>query len=548
MARPVRFKTAAIGELLKQLRYASPEVRLKQLRAAEQLAREIDPERTYPDEFIMFRITGYRPDSAETGAILFGAALVGDLAQFVAELSKDLAIEATDDRPALTLEALAKQWGVSLKSLSRYRHRGLICQMLVIAGKPHMACYADEAARFAAAHPKLLRKAADFRRIDDATIAAIVDRARHLRDEDSTISLNKAARLLAREHARSLEAVRGVLRRHDAQRERPIFTEPGPLSERQRRVIYRAWRLGMTPSAIGRRFGKSAQSIHRAINLHRLAMLRRLPISFVNIPTFDRPEADDVILSPASVRAGLGDDPRFHDAFTLIAACKQAGQEKESFAQVEQQRLAAYNWLKLRAIHSMATDEPWPSAEMVDEIETSLRWASRVKRRLVEGALPAAIRAIEQALHRPLSELPSPHVLVLIHLAVRTASTAVETSDPARGSGLDRVVAFAMGRTMATQTLGVRAGRAAARHAGETLATAAMFDTLNEWQVDLDLPWRMRTRIGALSDEARDVVTLVMGLGDEAPLTPSDAAKRLNVTRSHAARVLHRAIIVLRQQ
>jgi RNA polymerase primary sigma factor len=543
MPRPIRFKTAAVGELLKQLRFASPDVRLRQMRAAERLAREIDPALTYPDEFIMFRVTGYRPDSADTGAILFGAALVGDLAQLVTELSKELSIEADGDRAALPVEALAAKWGVSLKSLSRYRHRGLICHMLVIDGRHQMACYVDEAVRFAAAHPDLLRRASDFRRMDKATVAAVVERARALRGAGAP-TLNKVARVLAKEHSRSLEAVRGVLQRHDAEAETPIFTDPGPLSERQRRVMYRAWRMGVPPRELGRRFGKSIQTVHRAVNAQRLAMLGSVPMAFVNMPTFERLEAEDVILSPRSVRTGLNEDERFHDAFTLIAACKSMSAND---VDVEQQRLAAYNWLKRRAHEAMQTADAWPTAETVDDIEASLRWASRLKRRLVESSLPAAIRAIEQALHRPLTQQPSPQVLALIQVAVLTASTAVETFDPWRGSGLDRVVGFAMGRAMATLAVPDRPGRAAARHAGEALPTAELFDALNPWQAWLDLPWRLRASVGTLAEDAQHVVELVIGLTDEAPLTPAQAARKLGMTKSRAARVLHRAVIELRR-
>lgn len=545
MSRPVRFKTAAIGELLKQLRFASPDVRLKQMRAAEQLAREIDPERTYPDEFIMYRVTGYRPDSADTGAILFGAALVGDLAQLVTELSKDLSIGADDARPAISLDELAKRWGVSLKSVSRYRHRGLVCHMLMLDGSPQMACYVDEAERFAAAHPHLLRKASAFRRIDAATVHAIVDEARALRKSHG-MSLNRAARVLAAKHHRSLEAVRGVLQRHDAQADSPIFTDPGPLTERQRRVAYRAWRMGMTPRALGKRFGKSMQTIHRAVYAQRLAQLAAMPITFVALPTFEHADAEDVILSPASVRTGLQADERFHDALTLIAACKAAG-ASELDEMVLDQRVAAYHWLKRRAVQRMSPRGTWPTAGVVDDIETSLRWATRLKRTLVDAALPAAIRAVELALHRPLTELPSQAMRSLVDVAVRTTAEAIESFDPVRGTSLDRVVGFAVGRAMARQRVSDRAGRAAARHAGEKISTAELFEQLNPWQALLDVPWRWRGQVANVRPEARAVVELAYGLAGEAPVTLSVAAKRLGMTRSRAAQVAHAAVVELRR-
>jgi len=541
MPRPVRFKTAAISDLLKQTRYASADVRLKQMRAAEKLAREIDREQTYPEAFIIYRITSYRPENAD--AILFGAALVGDLAQLVTELSKGLSIAVDAKRPALSIEALAEQWGVSTKSLSRYRHQGLICHMLVIDGTPCMACYEDEAKRFAAAHPEKLRKAAGFRRMGEGTVTAIIERARAMRQESGS-SLNTVARALAQEHGRSHEAVRGLLRRHDMRSKQPIFTEPGPLSERAHRVISRAWRMGISQGKIGAHFGKSMQTIHRAINTQRIVMLKGLSISFVNLSTFGRKDAADVILSPMSVRSGLGEDERFHDAITLIATCKADG---AADANTEQQQLAAYHWLKRQASEAISALEQTATSEKLDAIETQLRWASRLKRRLVEGALHAAIRAIEQALHRPLVEQPSSQVLSLVESAVATTSHAVDTFDPSRGSGLERAVGLAMGRAMATRTIADRPGRAAARHAGEALPTATLFDALNPWQAWLDLPWRSRVKVVGLDAEAKQVVQRIIGLRDEEPMTVAEAARDLGMTKSHAARVLREAMASLRR-
>lgn len=542
MPRPVRFKTAAVKELLKQLRFASADVRLRQMNAAEKLAREINTEQTYPEEFIIFRVTGYRPDSKGTGTMLFGAALQGDLARLVTELSKELVIEVRSDRPALSIEALAARWRVSLKSLSRYRHRGLICHMLMLDGRQRLACYEDEAERFATAHPDTLARAAGFRRMDAETIAAIVDEAVAARRTGKK-SLNTLAKQLAKKHGRSLEAVRGVLLRHNARCEEPIFSEPGPLSERQKRVIDRAWRMGMTPGALSRRFGKSVQTIHRALSSQRFARLKALPIAFVNMPTFDREDADDVILSPASVRSGLGEDVRFREAATLLEAIKEA---KPSDVATEQ-RLAAYNWLKRRAMLGISSSDDAAKAESLDAIETSLRWASRIKRRLVEGALAAAVRSVEQALHRPLLEQPTAQVLSLLAVAVKTTSQAVDAFDPSRSQQLDRAVAFAVGRAMATLSIPDRPGRAAARHAGESLATAELFDALNPWQAWLDLPWRWRAKVHVLPSEQASVVELVIGLGDEAPRTVGQAARKLGITKSHAAQKLHQAWIGLRR-
>ena len=65
MPRVARFKIAAVEDLLRQLEYAPAETRRRQMDAAERLIADIDPNQNYPQDFITFRITGYRPDAVD---------------------------------------------------------------------------------------------------------------------------------------------------------------------------------------------------------------------------------------------------------------------------------------------------------------------------------------------------------------------------------------------------------------------------------------------------------------------------------------------------
>src|SRR5258707_6733491 len=69
-----------------QIRFAPRPKKLQQVEAAERLIAEIDGEKTYPYEYVCFRITGYRP--AEAAAVKFlGEDLRHDLRLFVEDLS-----------------------------------------------------------------------------------------------------------------------------------------------------------------------------------------------------------------------------------------------------------------------------------------------------------------------------------------------------------------------------------------------------------------------------------------------------------------------------
>jgi len=97
MPRPPSYKTSAVRELSRQLSYTPPETLTRILRAAEALIESIESERAYPEEFIVFRLTGYRPDPGDEPNMLVGEALLGDLVVFIQETSRRLNLPETSD-------------------------------------------------------------------------------------------------------------------------------------------------------------------------------------------------------------------------------------------------------------------------------------------------------------------------------------------------------------------------------------------------------------------------------------------------------------------
>src|SRR5260370_35828427 len=93
-----QFKQHALKQLTdQQVRFAPPPRRLEQLSRAEQLLAEVDADKSYPYQYVCFRITDYRPDSFPDlpGS---GADLKHDLSQFITERAP-----AITPRPAAQL-------------------------------------------------------------------------------------------------------------------------------------------------------------------------------------------------------------------------------------------------------------------------------------------------------------------------------------------------------------------------------------------------------------------------------------------------------------
>jgi hypothetical protein len=122
------FRNPALKQLTdQQVRFAPPARRLEQLARAERLLCEIDHGRQYPYQFVCYRITEFRPDSYPD-LLIDGRDLEHDLFVMIDCLGRAtpaVPVESVPE-PVLTLEQISKRLNVSTKTISRWRHQGLM--------------------------------------------------------------------------------------------------------------------------------------------------------------------------------------------------------------------------------------------------------------------------------------------------------------------------------------------------------------------------------------------------------------------------------------
>jgi DNA-binding CsgD family transcriptional regulator len=540
MPRAPRFATAAVGEFFRQLRYAPVEARCRLMDAAEGLAGEIDPARSYPQEFVVYRVTGYRPDLGEDPVMVVGEPLRRDLVSLVQQLSRTVRLPAGyRDREAVSLPEICRRLSISPKTLQRYRRQGLICHYVCDPGGRHrLVCFADALDRFVGSHRRQVGRAATFSRIGAGQEAEIVAAAAALRAVEP-LSLNEAARRLARQFGRAHETVRALLRRHDRRVASSIFAEHGPLTRRDRQLLLRAWQRGIGAALLARRFGKTVATIHRAVNRSRGERLAALDLQWVSLPTLDLPEAEAVILySPVACR-DLPVGPAGGDVLEMIETAHgdPAGPDDDR----EDALIAAFNLLKRRARQGIDGLAPWPSSSALDAIETDLRWAALLKRRLVGLGLPAAVRTIEQHLHRRLGDEPAETVLRLVELALEVISRRIEGLDPSRGQRLERVVSHGLDRALAATSPVSTSGRAAARHLPGSMWLSAAQGEICPWQAWLDLPARRHAHLDTLEPPIAELIRSRYGLAGTRPMTLAELAAAAATTPGAMAARIRRA-------
>lgn len=538
MGRLIRFRIDAIAELLRQLRFAPEETRHRMMAAAEALVADIDPDRAYPLDFVIFRITGYRPEMGESTEVLSGDALLAELATLIMHLSQGLTLaERYDDREPLSMAEVSTVLGVTSKTVQRYRRRGLIFHSVMRGdGGRRVVCFRDHLESFRGRHASPLREARKFTRVSETDEAAMIATAREW-VASKQLSLSEIARRLARRHGRAHETVRGVLRRHDEKAARPIFDGVrSPLDRRRVLALERAWRRGLPLAEMARRYDRSSAAIQRVINVRRLERIAQLGLKAVEFPTFSRPDAEQVLLRAPVVTTDLWVRP-FTFASDLVASAHDLGPPAD--ADVDGLG-AAYNFLKRRVIASVATIPAWPRSADVDAVETDLRWAGLLKRRLVALGFSSGVIAIEQHLHRPVLELPAETVVLLLERMVDVIGDVVETLDPSRGQRFGGRVSYELDRALTPLALQRASGRAAARREPATIAVAGLFDGVVVW------PWLMVTdeqhdQIAALESQHAKLLTRRYGLDGSPPLSSSAIAVLEGSSGSGISRRLQRA-------
>lgn len=547
-----RLRLEALAELVRQLRYEPAEAARRQLLAAETLARELAADdvddRAFPEDWVIARITGYRPELEEP-ALIIGRALLADLAALIERLSvaSGVTVEDLAGEPGwMTPDEVCQRWRISRKTLDRYRRRGLIARRAVARDARHRLLFAAiDVECFERRHSTALQRAAGFDRIDALTERRILRRAARYRAAFGC-TLNQAAQRLARRFGRSHEAVRQLLARHDASAQRPIFVERGPLTLREQRVIERAHRRGVPMQRLTQRFGRTRTAIHRAILLQRARMLLELNLDGPRSPELARPDARQRLLQPAAVREGLG-RPLPGTLAELIEQAESSPAAPQK--RVEAARAAAMWLLRHEAGHRLAALDPRaPAAPNLDRIETDLRWASRLRAELVRDQLPPMLRSLTALLGRPLTTLPNHACSELLRLAVNAVAEATIRHDPFRGGRLAAPAGLAVNRAATGWLRGP--GAKWAKPGGGGLATPRaeprevllpdLSRGLDPWQRWLEPTGAVQRGHHRFEGPERGLLATRFGW-DGPPATLEELAAERNLPPAHVARMVAEA-------
>lgn len=304
------FKNQALKELTEQqTRYTPTARRQAQIVNAQQLLGEIDASKSYPYQYICFRVTEYRSD-AHSDLLIAGDELRHDLALFIRRVERSMpAVPAGQSvESLLTLEEVSKRFNVSTKTISRWRVKGLTARRVKVNGRSQLGFPAVAVEKFLTEHKVLVEKGSRFSHLTDTEKEDILRLARELRDNGCT--LTEVSKKIATKLSRSPEAVRYTIKNFDRSHpECALFPHVcGPLSEAAKEQIFLAKRqhdadrqnakpTGETVNLIAKRFGRARSSMYRVVNEVRAKELVRAPVDYIYNAEFDDPAREEPILA-----------------------------------------------------------------------------------------------------------------------------------------------------------------------------------------------------------------------------------------------------------
>ena len=391
-----QIKNQNLAQLLAQLRFASQKQRLKQLDAAEKLLTIIDTDMEYPFDFVCFRITGFQPKDLPQQQPIKGDHLADDLHIFISRLSAGLAQPvAEQNEKVYNIEELAATFGVSTKTIHRWRRRGLCARKFIFEdGKQYLGFAQSALDRFIEAHPNLVARAKIFVRMTNSQKQEIIKQATALATETKLSRLqiiNRIADTTGRAH----ETIRLTLLNNEKDYpEKPIFKKPsGVIDSTQAAELYKLFKQGTDIRELMKRFNRNRSSIYRLINQRRARAILVKKIDFIPSNEFLKENAGEKILAePIKVQKPTSAES--FETFQLLGEhllpeyLKTLKDTPVLNRERERRLFRRYNYLKYLAVTTRTGMKPTlVSSERLKQIEDYLAEAETIRKTIIGANL-----------------------------------------------------------------------------------------------------------------------------------------------------------------
>lgn len=435
-----KFYNKDMAELAHQLTLSPRRLRVAQIQEMEAVLGLIDPDRTYPFDFVCYRITKYRKRSSRTSAFVPGKALISDLVTMAEVCSRKANLRVAELCDATqTHQQLAKELGVSTKTIRRWRTRGLMGLRAVFDdGVNRLVFCRGTIDRFVQRNKELVERGASFRQLTAAERNRIIEQARELVAE-RPLKLHAAAKIIAEQTGRAVETIRYTLRRHDTSAGKAaLFKLNGEVIHCAREAaIWRCHEAGEAVESIARAFECLAEEIEQVLRTVRVRRWRQTPLSCVPNELFDAPNADVLILDTAEPAGAVTRPPRIPK--DLPPYLRSLYLTPLLTREQEQDLFRRYNYLKYKAADVLRDLEPEQvSAERFDAVALLIERIDTLRQRIVRANLRLVVSIAKKHVGW------SPAFFEVISDGNISLMRAVEKFDYARGTKFSTYATWAV--------------------------------------------------------------------------------------------------------
>ncbi len=543
------YRHPALRELKEQQsRYAPKERLLEQINRAEKLLAEIEEEKRYPYEYLLFRITGFRTELT-SAQVLDGAGVRSDLRRLVEDLSAAVgqpAEQATE--PVLTVEQASRRYNVSTRTITRWRVQGLVARWFTIAGRPKVGFLESSLTRFVESHRDQVNRGTKFQRLTDEEREEIIRRARRMAPIGQA-GLIEIARRIAKKMDRSTETVRVTLKTYDLEHpDRAIFPPTtNPLDESTKTKIYRLYNHGRGISAenLAAQFDRTRSSIYRVLNEMRALRIKEEKLEYMPHPSFDDPAAREEILGPMPEPAD-GKPPRRTKAPKGLPPYLASLYEVPLLSREQEGHLfRKMNYLRFLASKLRDSIEPTRARTSdLDEVERLQDEALGVKNQIISANLRLVVSIAKRHVG------PSNDFFHLVSDGNMSLIRAVEKFDYARGNKFSTYASWAIMKNFA-RTIpeeNHRRDRFVTGH--EEMFEAAADNRTDEHEYENSqkrMQDAVKGMLGRLDDRERRIIVSRYGINGASEKTLEQLGKEEGITKERVRQIESRAQEKLRR-
>lgn len=542
------FASADLADLAYQLALGPRHLRARQLRGIETLLAIASPKKEFPYDLVYVHITGTQPRHANQKPTISTTELMADLPLMAEEITRKAAMPIDDvDVDCLTQEQLAEEFGVSKKTLRRWRSRGLVgIRAVCDDGVNRLVFPSDGVTRFKKQNDKLVERGKSFKLLTDAEKRHIIERARELLSEKRR-KLHILSTMISEETGRAVETVRYTIRQHDASHpDQALFAREGdPVVSGKDRAIWECYKNGESAAQIAEAMNMSVTAIESTVVELRARQWKETTIDYIDNELFAAPNADELILDVD--RPAADDDtkkvripkdlPAYLRALYDIPLLNRE-QEGDLFRR--------YNYLRHSAARTVEQMDVYTATEDdLNRVQSFLDRAESIKNEIIQANLRLVVSIAKRHIGR------SNSLFEVVSDGNMSLMRAVEKFDYSLGNKFSTYASWAIMKNFA-RTVPENHYHLRRYVTGQDEMLDAQVATTDAAPANSDVETvrgALTEGMSQLTDRERIIVSNHFGLFDatDNPSTLEELGSRFGVTKERIRQIEKRAIDKLRK-